>query len=412
VKIGLALICAVSVTFAGPAWGADSDQFRPYLYLGIGGAYFSNAGSDSDLPLDNPSQYPFAQAAIGANFDRHWGAEIAINYVETSLDKGGAGRGSKGLGEYSLWGVLGQARLRYPLFDDRLVPYLVGGAGIGIGEFNDRADFTTDFAGSQDTSFIASAGVGAEYFVSPNIAIGVEAKHIFLFNTDVSLMGENRELDLDNTMVMAGMRLYFDRLADGDAPNGRAAPPAADRDGLRGYVIARTGAAFLTDPDSSGQVEIDSPTRIDFGVGVGVNLNRNWGAEIVGDYFEPGLTAPGLGEVGEYAVYTYLAHLRYRYPIWHDRVVPYVVAGGGLGVMEVNDRRQPFASYPLNHDAETAVIGSVGAGLEYFLEDNIAVDVEARHLFGLERDLQIGNTTSTLDTDTVLVTAGLRILFP
>ncbi len=397
---------------AGPARGADSDKFRPYISLGIGGAYFADPENDSDLTLDNPSQFPFPQAAIGANFNRYWGAELAINYVETSLDGPNSSRGSKGIGEYSLWSVLGQARLRLPLLGDRLVPYVLGGAGIGIGEFNDRADFDSDLSGSQDTSFIASGGAGVEYFVSPNIALGVEAKQIFLFDTDVSLMGENRDLNFDNTMVTLGMRLFFDRLAGAESPNDPPAPPAADRGGVRGYVIARTGAAFLTNPDESSQIEIDSPAKVDFGAGVGVNLGRHWGAEVLGEYFEPGLTAPGRGEIAEYAVYTVLAHLRYRYPVWQDRLVPYVVAGGGLGFMEINDRRQSVADFPLFQGTETALIGSAGAGIEYFLEDNIAIGMEARHLFGLDREVQVGDVTSTLDTDTVLLTVGLRILFP
>jgi hypothetical protein len=31
-----------------------------------------------------------------------------------------------------------QLRLRYPFLDDRLVPYLVAGAGIAFTDFNDR----------------------------------------------------------------------------------------------------------------------------------------------------------------------------------------------------------------------------------------------------------------------------------
>lgn len=406
----LRLLLGCAAVFAAPnaVFAADSDVFRPYVLIGAGGAYFADPEGDARIELDNPSEYPFPQGAIGANLNRYLGLEFAINYVETPLDEPGVtGRGSKGIGEYSMWSLLSQARLRYPLMDDRLVPYAVLGAGLGIAEFNDRADFDIDFAGSQDTSPIAAAGLGLEYFVAHNIALGVEAKHIFLFNTDVTVDGQTRKLSLDQTVLSAGLRLFLDDAGDEDMSH-----RPADRDGLRGYLIFRTGAAFLTSPDSPPLLETDSPTRVGFGVGGGLNIDKHWGAEVVGEYYEPGLDAPGMGNVAELALWTILGHVRYRYPIWNDRLVPYAVAGGGAGFAQINDRRQSTAAFPIKQTTTVSAIGSTGVGLEYFLTDNIAAGLETRYLFGFNRDVEVGGTTADMSNDTVLLTAGLRVLFP
>lgn len=408
-----ALLCLLigCIAFLAPpsaASAADGDGVRPYLYLGAGGAYFDSPGEDARIEIDNPSEFPFTQFAIGANLNRHWGVEFAVNYTESALDEpGDTGRGSKGIGEYALWSFLGQARLRYPLLGDRLVPYGVLGAGVGVGEFNDRADNDIDFAGGRDASFIGAAGLGLEYFVAPNVALGVEAKHIFLFDTDVMLEGQTRELNLDHTVFSVGLRTFLDDPGDGGEDH-----RAGDRDGLRGYLIFRTGAAVLTDPEASPLVEAENPTRIDFGVGAGVNFDKHWGAEIVGDYYEPDLDAPGMGSVAELALWTVLGHIRYRYPVWDDRLVPYAVAGGGLGFAQINDRRQSEDTFPIKQTTTTSLIGSLGGGLEYFLNENVAVGVETRYLFGFDRDVTVGATTASMDNDTVLLTLGLRILLP
>ncbi len=344
--------------------------------------------------------------AFGANLNRHWGVELAVDYTETTIAPPGF---TDSIGDYSIWTLIPQVRYRYPLLDEKLVPYVVVGAGVGIGEFNDRdPDFDRSlFVGGLDTSPVAAAGVGLEYFVANNIALGVEAKHVFLFATDVSVAGRQTELDLDSTFVSAGMRLFFDEPTEGRKA-GASRSRAGDSDELRGYIAFRTGSAFYT--GSAGLLE--SPALIDFGAAVGVNINRHWGVEISGELFETNLSAPGVGEIAEYSVATVLAHLRYRYPILNGRLVPYVLAGGGIAISEINDARQTFASVPLVEENSTKVIGSIGAGVEYFLSDNIAFGIESRHLFGIENDFSIGGERTTVDADAVLLSASLRILFP
>ena len=42
------------------------------------------------------------------------------------------------IGEYGVFALMPQVRLRYPLFRGRLVPYVIGGAGVAFTDFNDR----------------------------------------------------------------------------------------------------------------------------------------------------------------------------------------------------------------------------------------------------------------------------------
>ena len=52
-------------------------------------------------------------------------------------------------------------------------------------------------------------GVGAEYFVANNIAIGVETKYAIACDQDVRVDGRKQSLDLDTLLATAGIRLYF-----------------------------------------------------------------------------------------------------------------------------------------------------------------------------------------------------------
>lgn len=409
-SIWAARIVAASfmVIWASPTFAADADAIRPYFYLGAGGTYFSDADQGAGLELENPSQFPFPQLGLGVNLNRYWGVELTVNYVEAGVElPSGGGH----LGEYSLWTFIPQLRLRYPLLNDRLVPYAIAGAGLGLGEFNDRNPLNAgiQFGGSRDTSFVAAAGLGFEYFVAPNIALGVEAKHIFGFKTDISFGGQAREFDLDNTLVSAGMRLFLDGETASDTTR---RPLPADSDRLRGYVLFHTGGAFFSDPDGPSGLERTNPVKIDFGAGAGVNFNKHWGAELAWDFLEPTLSVPGIGEVAELTLWTVLAQLRYRYPVFNDRLVPYLLVGVGVGVSQLNDRRVLSTVFPLSGDDGVSPIGSAGGGIEYFLAENIALGIEARYLFGYDQDVEIGGISGRLKNDMVLLAVSLRVLFP
>jgi len=397
------------VLLPSSARGQDGDGFRPYLTIRAGGAIYDGDGGVPGLELRSPSQFPFPHAAIGANFNKYIGAEVAIDFVETNIEIPGL---TSRVGEYASWTVLPQVRLRYPLLDDRLVPYAVGGVGFGIGGFNDRNALhrNVDISGGPDATVIGAIGGGIEYFIGRNTAIGVEAKHVFGFDTDISFQGQTRSLDQSMTLFSAGFRVFLDD--PGHAASTASAAPAGDIDAFRWYVAFRTGIGFLPNADDNAAIKTDTVTRAHYGASAGANFNRHWGAEIAWDYWEPELTAPGFGAVSEYALWTYLVQFRYRYPIANDRIVPYALAGGGLGVSQINDRRIPFEEFRLAGETHQTPIGVAGAGIEYFFNSNVAIGLEARYVFGFETDLTIGTQKSTLNNDSLLLEASLRILFP
>jgi opacity protein-like surface antigen len=408
------LCLAVLLCMVASAEAADLNRLRPYFWLRGGGMYYNDTDSVPGVSLDNPSQWPFQFFGFGANFSRYWSLELAVEYTETGLFADITRPNSKeNVGEYSQWSIMPQARLRYPLLKNRLVPYALAGAGLGIGEFNDRKVELADifsFSGGQDTTFVGAAGLGLEYFVRDNIAVGIEAKQRFGFETDVILDGRTSQLDLDGTLFSAGLRLFYDR-PGAPMPGGRM-PAPADSDERRYYVSFGIGAAFFTDPDSNADLQITSPTRVDFGAGAGVNFNRHWSAEIRWDYWEPDLKAPGIGEVSEYSLWDIVAHLRWRYPMQGGRVVPYVVAGGGVGTINVNDQKVPLDAFPLETLSVTTSIGSFGGGIDYFLMHNISLGLETRYIAPFETDIRLGDRRIALNNATVLLNAVLRVHFP
>ena len=130
------------------------------------------------------------------------------------------------------------------------------------------------------------------------------------------------------------------------------------------------------------------------------------------DAAETGLTAPQVGKVGEFQFVSGVGQLRFRYPIWDGRLTPYLVGGGGLGYGEFNDREVLVFFFNIGGDRDYTPVGVAGGGLGYFLSDNVAIDFNARYLFGARPELEIDGQTRALDLDLVLLSLGLRLHFP
>lgn len=409
-RLSTALLGVVCVHLPIAGYAADSGGIRPYVVIRAEGAIYDKSDQGPNLKTTNPSQYPFEHFAVGANIGPNWGAELAIDFVETNVGVPGL---TDRLGEYATWSVMPQVRYRYPLLDKKLVPYVVGGVGIGIGEFNDRNALHTNvqFGGSQDIAPIAALGAGLEYFMNDNIAFGVEAKHVFGQKHDVTYLGQSRTLDMDQTILSVGFRVFLDNPSVGDSRSDGPAPVNYTQ-ARNFYTQFRTGGAIFTNADNFTPAEIQNPQRIFFGVGAGYNINDHWGLELGGDYWEPELRAPGVGAVAEYALWTLLAHVRYRFQVGDSRLVPYALVGGGLGWAQINDKRVPSDVYPLVAETHTSVVGSVGGGVEYMLNRYAAIGIESRYIFGFNNDVVVGSTKGTLDNNSVLVLAQIRLLFP
>jgi opacity protein-like surface antigen len=148
-----------------------------------------------------------------------------------------------------------------------------------------------------------------------------------------------------------------------------------------------------------------------WGFSVGATLGRYWGLELSGDTFERGVEFSGQS-VGEYAVGAFVPQLRLRYPFLDDRLVPYVVAGVGVALAEFNDRKRPAFGVSVENTSSVFPVGTLGAGIEYYFADNLALGVELKYLLAGDQTLTIGGARHTQEVQSLFTTVGLRMLVP
>ncbi|MCG3201748.1 MAG: hypothetical protein NFCOHLIN_01618 [Gammaproteobacteria bacterium] len=379
-------------------------EVRPYLNVRIGVDLLTAPDAAPNLELESDSGNPAAGLSLGAELGRYLGVEAALDYHKTALERPGGAK----LGDYTLARATAEMRLKYPMYGDRLVPYALAGIGAGFGEFSGREDFTFE-GGGNDLDLIAVAGAGLDYFVVDNIALTAQAKYVFGFDPEVNDTGVDRELTGDAVELSAGLRVYADHWS---RPAGAALPPARDGDRRRGYLTLKGGRAIFTDTGTVPGVEIETLSGPYGEGGLGVNFNRHWGAEFDVNYTRAQLTSPALGDITGYPVFTFLLLGRYRYPMPGDTLVPYVVAGGGVGLGEIGDRDQPFTATRFSGGQDSSPVAAFGAGFDYFIEDNLSIGVEARYTTLFETDVAVAGVPATLSPDYLVVTAGVRIYYP
>jgi opacity protein-like surface antigen len=394
----IAALCAVALLTGPlqPGWAEDSD--RPRLYLGL-------RGQDTNPWTGNRDLWG---VSLGANFNEFLGAELSVDTFERRLKL----PGFASVGEQGIVTLVPQLRLRYPVLDRRLTPYLVGGAGVALSEFNDRKEgaFGRSVTLEDETSFVGTLGAGVEYFVADNIAVGVEVKYLFAEDQTVRGNGVSRTHDISSLITTVGLRLFYPEL--------RPAPPAESADSVptRVYLAVRAGGALALDPELGPDLETSPgpPAYGDFdqyfGMSIGLNFGRHWGAELLFDGFETDLEVPGLGSIREYAIYTLMPQARFRYPMLGGALVPYAVAGVGLAIGEVNDRKPHGATIEIEDNDTSGLAATVGAGIEYFVTRNIAFGLETKYLYtnGLTVQL-VGGPKRDVELNPIIVSLGLRV---
>lgn len=401
----------LAISLAVHAGGAPADargellsEVRPYLHVRIGADFLTEPDAAPSLELESDSGNPAAGLSLGADLGRYLGLEATLDYHKTALQRPGGGK----LGDYTLARATAELRWKYPMHEDRLVPYALAGIGAGLGEFSGREDFTFD-GGGNDLDLIGVAGAGFDYFVADNIALTAQAKYVFGFEPEVNDTGVERALTGDAVELSAGLRVYADHWS---RPAGSALPPARDADRRRGYLTLKGGQAIFTDTETVPGVEIETLSGLYGEGGLGVNFNRHWGAELDVNYTRAQLASPALGEITGYPVFTYTLLGRYRYPMLGDTLVPYVVAGGGIGFGEVGDRDRPFTATRFSGDQDSSPVAAFGAGFDYFIEDNFSIALEAKYTTLFETDVAVAGVPATLSPDFLAVTAGVRIYYP
>jgi len=195
-----------------PAEMADPAPARFYLGFRIGGAIPTNselAPGIENRPL--PSAIggvldEYYGLAVGVDFGRYLGAELAIEGYELVMGLKGVGS----ISEYAIYTFVPQLRVRYPLAGGRGVPYAIGGVGVGHVEINDRKPNGENLSlHANDNSYAATVGGGVEYFVTSNIAAGVESKYSYTGGHTIRINGHSQTATAQAVLVSVGLRVYF-----------------------------------------------------------------------------------------------------------------------------------------------------------------------------------------------------------
>lgn len=147
-----------------------------------------------------------------------------------------------------------------------------------------------------------------------------------------------------------------------------------------------------------------------WGVSLGANLSRHWSVELGSDLFEVDLLDGADRKLGEVSVIDLVPTVRYRFPLLNGRLVPYLLAGVGPSFIQFNDRKPPGYNQDIEANG-TVFSAAVGGGLDWFVADNIALNLEARYLFTDDLGIRYDNDEHQFDASTPLVTVGLRIFF-
>jgi opacity protein-like surface antigen len=400
---GRAIVAALCWALALPAvWptasrAEDSDRVR--YYLGLRGGESNPAVKAEDV----------VGFSLGANLNRYFGLELSGDLFEIPLDATGIGE----IGEYGVLALAPLLRLRYPLFKDRLVPYFLAGAGVGIGQFNDRKPkgFGLPVTDVDKAVPIGVVGAGIEYYVADNIAIGLEGRYIAAGDQTFVVSGTKEKQNISSALVTVGLRLLYPELSPRPMAESESSTPT------RFYFGVRLGGAVLLDDQIFPGVEADpeppaygGTVNTMYGVAAGVNWGRYWGAEVSLEGFETRLTLPGVGSIGEYAVYAALPQFRLRYPLMDGKLQPYVLGGVGIGYAEFNDRKPAGANVRVSGTEDYTLAASLGAGVDYFLMRNIAVAFETKFLTVRDQSIRINDgPTQKGNINAFLFSLGLRI---
>ena len=406
--VGLALAGVLGIGSSAAA--QDTDQLRGYLQARAGPFVLTDPKFINGVEADR-IQDAFG-VSVGVNLNRYFGVEIAGDMYEPTIQfSGGNAAGLSGdIAEYKVWTLIPQVRLRYPLLDGRLSPYVLGGVGVSFVQINDRKPPAYGIALSgSNTSVAVAVGLGIEYFLLNNLAVGVEAKYLYAGEHDLRVGSLSGKANPSALLTTIGFRVLWPEATAPDRPAPAVSPPDPDR--IRGYFQARFGGAFFPSPNLIGNVETDT-AQLGFGMSIGADLNRYFGVELAADTTETDLNFAGQGKFGEYALWSLIPQVRVRYALLGGLLVPYAVGGVGVGFTEFSDAAPRVQGVKITAKG-TSIVGSIGAGIEYFIASNLAVGLDLKYLIWGSQEFAIdGQVSGNVHPNTLYTSVGLRIMFP
>src|SRR3990170_4360702 len=380
--LGSLVLGAALWSWASAGRAQDTDQVRFYLSGRAGAAILLDGRPVTGLEAGLSEQT--TGVSLDVNLGRYFGLELAADGFEKFLRSRPdvSVRPGPTLGEFSVGTLIPQVRFRYPLLDGWLTPYVVAGVGVGHHEFNDRKQAGRGLSiHGRDTGVVAAIGGGVEYFVASNVALGVEARYLVDRDQEIEFQGRRERADLDAILVGLSMRLLYP-----DAPRAARSEAAAFATDGRVYAALRPGGA------------VSLRSRVGSGLEV-----------------EPENAALGpfnhFGRVSEYGFWTVLPQARLRFPVRENRLVPYLVAGVGVSFTEVNDVKRDPDVVKIKGNSVIGAAGSVGAGIEYLVTDNLAVGAETKYIIARGHSVTLNSREVDVELDALFTSLAVRIYF-
>jgi len=377
-----------------PVRGEDSDRIRYYATFRYG----------ESNPITRA--HDVTTTGLGLNLGRHLGFELAMDQYQMFLDVETAR-----VADLSVRTFTPLVRLRYPLFDDTLTPYVIGGTGIALTQVNDSASPLIWADGNTDTRAATSVGLGIEYFLRDNIAFGAEGKYLILGSGEYQAKSTQQSLDLDVGLLTFGFRLYYPELhpsPEGSSPN-RVHKCRFYGGLLTGGAMNPARPIFPGVISGPGQAIFGSRFTVLFGGFFGLDIGPYLGVEVTFANYKDTLALPNVGPIGKYTVFPVLIEPRLRYPLMNGRLEPYLRGGVGGEHAEPDKANEDALSEKVSATS-LCVIGAIGAGAQYFVMDDIALAAEVKYVFSRGHTFQVGSRPPvTGDTDALMLTLSVRL---
>jgi len=442
--VGALLLCALGVAAAsdeppqtpGRAEAAAAaparfdDDGRLYFSLDTGFHFTLDRQFAGDVEIDPPSGVDWdLGGGVGYNITRNWGVELQVLGIDPDLRSASQGT----IRELSVLNIVPAVRYRWPKFDGRWMPYVTGGVGMSSIDVHDEARPFVQ-AKTDSTTVVGSVSAGFDYFLTQNVAAGLEMRYVIHPGQDATVIyqhvnggGATRytdTLNLTSVSLLAHLKFFPGQQAEADGTERTyffADHGPFDTDELRTYAVGFFGYDFLFDKDGGAGVKFrDKGGDFDLtkGGGVGVNFDGNWGGEVDLLVTPLNVRRADLPRFEKLNVFEVLPRLRYRWPFLEGRLVPFVTAGLGASFLEGNDQRpqveiqngRQVVVYPRYHVDSPAVVGSVGAGVEYFLNRNLSVGLDVPFRFYPSQDSMLTRTGHPTRTGTANLSGVLALL--
>lgn len=417
-----ALALSVALWMGGIAHAANDtteskslDTGRFYVWLQTGHTAIFKKKVASDLEFDTPNGINVMLGGGGGyNLTDHWSIEFQGHGTEPDVR-------SKSLGkvrEYSNITLLPGVRFRWPFDDGHFVPWISAGIGASMNDVNDTGNTRIKLE-ADDMTIAGSIAAGFDYFLSPNVAIGISLQSLIYPSQDARvtlrdnanriILDRKESMNLTSISPLAHIRVFPGQAGDGTS--GRryllADHGPFDTDDIRGYIYVTGGHTQLFDKGYGGGLKLEAPGDFNatLGGGVGLNIDRYLGVEVQLTNTDPNIIGRPYGKVIELSTFTVMPLVKLRYPFLDGRLVPYVRGGVGVAFYDLNDGRPAVdvinstgtgattVKTPRSTVQEQTYAGQIGVGVEYFLNHHVSVGLALPFNFypDLKTRVTVGN---------------------